>query len=85
MEQQIQVENIKCGGCMNSIKNALLQIPLVTDVQINQDTATVTVNGTAARELLIAKLNALGYPEKGHNTTFKKAISFVSCAIGKMN
>jgi len=85
MEQQIQVENIKCGGCMNSIKNALLQLPLVEDVHIDKDTETVTVTGAVTRDLLIAQLNGLGYPEKGHNTTLKKAKSYVSCAIGRMS
>jgi copper chaperone CopZ len=85
MEQQIQVENIKCGGCMNSIIKALEQLPLVKDVQIVLETETITVLGDVDRALLVDKLNALGYPERGHNTTMKKAKSFVSCAMGKFN
>ncbi len=85
MEHQIQVENIKCGGCMNSIKNALIQLPLVDEVTIDKDTETITVNGDVDLSILIEKLNALGYPEKGNNTPLKKAKSYVSCAIGKMS
>jgi copper chaperone len=85
MVHQIQVENIKCGGCMNSIKNALNQLPLVDEVTIDKDTETITVIGDIDLSILIEKLNALGYPEKGKNTTLKKAKSYVSCAIGKMS
>jgi copper chaperone len=85
MVHQIQVENIKCGGCMNSIKNALNQLPLVDEVTIDKDTETITVIGDVDLTILIEKLNALGYPEKGKNTTLKKAKSYVNCAIGKMS
>lgn len=83
MELQIQVENIKCGGCMNSIKKALLQLPEVEDVAIELETEIITIQGDVDRTVLVEKLNALGYPERGHNTTMKKAKSFVSCAMGK--
>jgi copper chaperone CopZ len=85
MVHQIQVENIKCGGCMNSIKNALIQLPFVEVVTIDKDTETITVNGDVDLSILIEKLNTLGYPEKGNNTPLKKAKSYVSCAIGKMS
>lgn len=84
MEQQIQVENIKCGGCMNSIKKALAQLPAVEDVQIVLETEIITVRGDVDRGVLVEKLNSLGYPERGHNSTMKKAKSFVSCAMGKI-
>lgn len=85
MIQSITVENIKCGGCINSIKTALMKINGVENVNIDKDTETITINGTAEREFLIQTLSKLGYPEKGNNDLLKKAKSFVSCAIGKMN
>ncbi|GAA4022772.1 hypothetical protein GCM10022386_02130 [Flavobacterium cheonhonense] len=85
MEQQFEVENIKCGGCMNSIKTALLKLDGVTDVSIDKEIDTVTVTGTIIREDLINKLNDLGYPEKGNNTLIRKAKSYVNCAIGRMS
>lgn len=36
MELQITVENIKCGGCMNSIQTALLKLELVEKVVIDK-------------------------------------------------
>jgi copper chaperone len=84
--ETIFVENIKCGGCMKSIKSALLPIAGVDSVLVDKDRESVVVTGAAInRDSIIDKLAAIGYPEKGNNSLFKKARSFVSCAIGKMN
>lgn len=85
MEQQFEVENIKCGGCMNSIKTALLKLEGVTEVIIDKEIDTVSVTGAANRDVIINKLNELGYPEKGNNTLIRKAKSYVNCAIGRMS
>jgi copper chaperone CopZ len=85
MEQQFEVENIKCGGCMNSIKTALLKLDGVTEVSIDKEIDTVMVTGTMIREDVVNKLNDLGYPEKGNNTLIRKAKSYVNCAIGRMS
>lgn len=85
MEQQFEVENIKCGGCMNSIKTALLKLDGITEVSIDKEIDTVTVSGTLNREAVVNKLNDLGYPEKGNNTLIRKAKSYVNCAIGRMS
>lgn len=85
MKQHFEVENIKCGGCVNSIKTALLKLDLVEDVTIDKDLGVVTVSGMLERSVLINKLNDLGYPEKGSNTLIKTAKSYVSCAMGRMS
>ena len=84
MIHTIEVENIKCGGCMNSIKTALQKIETVGDVTIDKESDTITVNSKTEREILVATLSKLGYPEKGHNTLLHKGKSFVSCAVGNM-
>ncbi len=84
MIHTIEVENIKCGGCMNSIKTALQKIESVSDVEINKETDTIIVHAETKRVVLLETLSKLGYPEKGHNTMLHKGKSFVSCAIGKM-
>lgn len=85
METIFEVENIKCGGCRNSIKTALLKIDNVDEVTIDEEVDTIVVKGTAKRETIIAKLNELGYPEKGDNTLLRQAKSYVNCAIGRMS
>ncbi len=82
---EIFVENIKCGGCMNSIRTALLKLEGVRDVQINKEIDRVSVSGEQLnRETVINKLAALGYPEKGNNSLMSKAKSMVSCAVGRI-
>jgi copper chaperone CopZ len=84
MTHKIEVENIKCGGCMNSIKTALLKIENVTGVAIDKETDTITVNSDTDRAVFVNTLSNLGYPEKGHNTLLHKGKSFVSCAVGNL-
>lgn len=84
--ETIFVENIKCGGCIKSIKDALQQIAGVDAVMVDKDKESVVVTGTdIGRGIIIDKLGELGYPEKGNNSLLKKARSFVSCAVGKMS
>ncbi|TKB96416.1 heavy-metal-associated domain-containing protein [Pedobacter cryotolerans] len=85
MTHNIAVENIKCGGCINSIKTALMKINGVENVSIDKETETVTIDATVEKIILINALSKMGYPEKGNNDLLKKAKSYVSCAIGKIN
>ncbi|PKQ70003.1 heavy-metal-associated domain-containing protein [Raineya orbicola] len=86
MEYHIQVENIKCGGCINSIKKAVSSIAGVEKVEVNKETETVSVlGGENLQAQLVEKLAELGYPEKGNNNLWLKAKSFVSCAVGRIN
>jgi copper chaperone CopZ len=84
MIHKIDVENIKCGGCMNSIKTALLKIENVTEVAIDKETDTITIDADNDRAVFVNTLSSLGYPEKGHNTLLHKGKSFVSCAVGNL-
>lgn len=84
MEQQIVVENIKCTGCMNSIRTALLKLDKVEKVAIDKETETISILGNVSRDKVIGKLNEIGYPEKGNNTLLRKAKSYMNCAIGQM-
>jgi len=84
--QEILVENIKCGRCMTSIKSAIMKFTGVKSVEINLDEEKITVVGKGVKkEAIIKKLTSLGYPEKGQNTIFNQAKSYVSCAVGKMS
>jgi copper chaperone len=83
---KIQVENIKCNGCVATITKEILSIKGTSNVKIQLETQTISVD--AAEELrpkISAKLHKLGYPELGENNLLEKAKSYVSCAIGKMS
>ena len=83
---QIIVENIKCGGCMNSIKTTLLKLAGVSGVEIDKEENQISIIGIDLnREELVEKLAALGYPERGNNSLLSKAKSMVSCAVGRMS
>lgn len=81
---QIEVENIKCSGCANSIQQGLAKLEKVENVTVDVEAGIIRITGDADRELIVNKLHELGYPEKGSNTILCKAKSYVSCAIGKM-
>lgn len=81
---QIEVENIKCSGCSNSIQQGLSKIENIKDIKVDVETGIIEVTGDADYESIVNKLQELGYPKKGSNTVLSKAKSYVSCAIGKM-
>jgi copper chaperone CopZ len=87
MEKQvIWVENIKCGGCITSIKSAIMKFAGVKSVEINLEEEKISIVGQGVKkEAILKKLTSLGYPEKGHNTILNQAKSYVSCAVGKMS
>ncbi len=90
MAYSIEVENIKCGGCANSIRKRLLEIDGVTEVAVDIEAGVVTVSAPeAVRDTLVATLEKLGYPQRGSVAGLKaagaKAKSFVSCAVGRLS
>ena len=83
----IQVQNLKCGGCANTIVTQLTKLEGITDVTVNNETDEVTFNHSSDEEFeaVKSKLSDLGYPMVGEqNSLPKKAKSFVSCAVGRM-
>lgn len=89
MTVEIEVENIKCGGCANSIRKGLLEDSRIDSVEVDIDNGQIAYEGDeTARNDAIKKLLKMGYPEKGSVEGIKsaaaKAKSFASCAIGRM-
>lgn len=83
----IEILNLKCGGCANSIKKGILTIDGIDEVSVDLETSKVTVNTVDEQVVLKVKekLSSMGYPEVGDsNTVLHKAKSFVSCATGRM-
>lgn len=90
MVYEIAVENIKCGGCANTITSKLCELAAVDRCEVDIENGTVSITGDDSRKAEIsALLLKLGYPETGTADGLKaakaKAKSFVSCAVGKMN
>ena len=88
MEHVIEVENIRCGGCANTITHSLQKLDGISSVSVDIEIGRVCVTAAADdRERLVSTLLQHGYPEKGSieglQAAKAKAKSFVSCAIGK--
>lgn len=83
----IEIVNLKCGGCANTIKKGVLSVEGITEVEVDLETSKVNVNSESESVLKAVKekLSKMGYPEAGDaNTILHKAKSFVSCATGRM-
>jgi copper chaperone CopZ len=93
MLHTFEVNNIRCGGCANTIKKSL-QAEGFKDIEVDLscEPRKVTVDITDEASVAHCKtiLRNLGYPlcseeiSFGNSTTLK-AKSFVSCAIGKFS
>ena len=85
---KITIQNISCGGCVNTITKKLTSLDFVSDVKVNIENQEVEVTTTQPDKRLILeeKLTTLGYPPVGNNNNLvTKAKSVVSCAVGRIS
>jgi len=91
MLQTFEVENVKCGGCANTLKTKLKESFGDVEVNLEGHPRKITLDiEENQKEELQKKLRSLGYPlSTDELSTLEnvgiKAKSFVSCAIGKMD
>lgn len=90
MSFDVDVENIKCGGCVGSIVSGLKALEGVVAVHVDVAQGRVTIDGDAALQPVVCELlKKLGYPEVGSTAGLAsaraKAKSFVSCAVGRFS
>lgn len=87
---EIQVENLKCGGCARSILKGLTDMQGVSNVEVDHENKLVKFSGEeVSRPQVAEKLRSMGYPEKGTleglSAGVANAKSFVSCAFGRVS
>ena len=90
MTYRVSVENIKCGGCANTIRSRLVEDGLAEAVAVDIEQGAVDVDGDPAqRDRVVTLLARIGYPEvgsvEGLRAAAAKARSVVSCAIGRID
>lgn len=91
MNIKIEVENIRCSGCANTITKKLTSIAGVNsvDIAIEHQIVTIETEDESIRSSCVEGLLAMGYPEKGSvegmSALKGKAKSVISCAIGKIS
>ena len=86
---QIEIDNLKCGGCANTIVKGLGDIDGVSSVVVDTTMQLVRLQAVdSARPAILARLHGMGYPEKGSVNGLVAAVagakSFVSCANGRL-
>jgi copper chaperone CopZ len=93
MIQILEVANVRCSGCANTITKALQESgyqEIAIDLSCEPRKVTVDVIDEAQLAQVKAILRQLGYPiiteESGiFSSTALKAKSFFSCAVGKFS
>ena len=88
MKRDLQIENLKCGGCATTITHTLSKLPGVSNVAVDVDRSSVAFEANdRAFEAASAKLDQLGYPVAGSASGLHAAVatakSYVSCAVGR--
>ena len=85
-ETVLYIDNLKCGGCANTIRQALRQFEELETIDINIDEGAITVRSDQElrRPEYFSVLKKLGYPEAGTSSLLEKGRSYISCAIGRM-
>lgn len=84
----ITVQNLKCGGCANTITTNLSTIQNISDIEVDVTGSSVSFQSISAEDAtkVREKLKTLGYPSlDDSNSLTSKAKSFVSCATGKIS
>ena len=87
MKESFIVDNLKCGGCANTIETKLSKMKGVEKVTVDPDNSSVVVehSGECEREAFLQTLSDMGYPEEGTSNLLQKGKSYVSCVIGRVN
>ncbi len=86
----VEIDNLKCGGCANTITKGLLSLSGVTNISVDPEKSTVSFGALQSKlPLVLAKLKSMGYPQKGTTHGFEAGLattkSYVSCAIGRLS
>lgn len=88
MKTTVKIQNLKCGGCANTIGKKIGSLKNIDDVFVNVDNDEVSFGYRANEDLEAVKteLSKLGYPLRGENNPrMSQAKSYVSCAIGRFS
>lgn len=87
MAQELEIQNLKCGGCANTIETELMKIDGVTNVSVDENESKVRFESNKdVVSPVIERLKQLGYPVADEeNTIINKATSYISCVRGRVS
>ena len=61
MTRDITVEGMSCEGCEQTVRDAILDVEGVEDVDVDRDAESATVEGTADPDEIVRAVNDAGY------------------------
>ena len=86
MTHTFEVQNIRCGGCANTITKELSKEFENVSVDVTSKKVTIDIKNEEDVIKGSEALKKLGYPLTTEDSTIiDKAKSFVSCAVGKFD
>lgn len=62
MRTKYSVKNMKCMGCVSTVKKALEEIPGIQSAEVDLETALATVEGDVDQSIILEILTEAGYP-----------------------
>jgi copper chaperone CopZ len=82
----LELENLDCEGCANSIRRVLLRQPgvLSVHVEVNSSRVNLSCEDDFDRTHVVGVLENLGYPPVGRNSMLSIARAKMSCELGKI-
>jgi len=82
----LELENLDCEGCANSIRRTLLRQPGVLSVHVEDKSTRVSLSceDDLDRAHVLSVLENMGYPPLGRNTMLSMARAKLSCELGKI-
>ncbi len=82
----LQLENLDCEGCANSIRRILLRQPgiLSVHVEVREGRVSLSCEDDLDRGHILSVLENIGYPTLGKNTMLSMARAKLSCEMGKI-
>ena len=61
MKNEYNIEGVKCSGCVAAVKEKLLKLDNVDNIEVNIQEKTVVVEGEVSKEDLQAALEGTNY------------------------
>lgn len=87
MKHELQVINIKCGWCANTVTKSL-ELQWASNISVDITNWKIVFDFDWDIWVITDKLSSLGYPlvnSEEAKSFLKKAKSYMSCAIWKMS
>ena len=71
MQTTIHIQNLKCGGCANTITKGISSIETINNIAVNVEESSVTFDYESEEKLneFKEKLKSLRYPAEGESNS----------------